>query len=201
VIPGIFMEGAAAQAAFPGGNLTYTLVYRNGSASAETNVVLCFNTPWNTTFQSLNAPGLAPVAPQVGTNGAVTCTLSNLDAGESGSFTVTVNIDPGTTNASIVARDYYIYSDVETPLLGPKINTVLVNPIVLSGPTLCDDGGFSFCFTNVPGVSFTVWRSTNLSLPYNQWTAMDGVVENPPGNYTFTDAATNQQCFYCVCSP
>jgi hypothetical protein len=200
-IPGIFMEGAAAQAAIPGGNLTYTLVYRNGSASLESNVVLCFNTPQNTTFQSLNAPGLAAVLPQVGAPGAVSCTLTNLDAGDSGSFTVTVNIDPGTTNAAIVARDYYICSDVETPLLGPKINTVLVNPIVLSGPTLCGDGGFSFCFTNVPGVSFTVWSTTNVSLPFAQWTAMGGVVENPPGNYTFTDMATKQQCFYCVCSP
>jgi hypothetical protein len=210
-IPGIFMEGAAPSATMAGGNLTYTLVYRNGSAAAEDGVVLCFNTPANTTFQSLNAPGLEAAAPEAGMPGTVLCTLSNLDAGASGSFTVTVNVNSDATNLdinpdatnTIMARDYYIYSNVETPLLGPKISTSLVNlnPIFLSSPTLCNEGGFSFCFTNVPGASFTVLGTTDVSLPLCQWTALGCVVENPAGTYTFWDQATNRECFYSVCSP
>jgi hypothetical protein len=202
IIPGIFVTGAAAPAAIPGDNLAYTLTYRNGSASAETGVVLCFDTPQDTTFQSLNAPGLAAVPPLVGMPGTVICTLTNLDSGACGAFTVTVNINPGATGA-ITARDYYIYSDVETPLLGPKVSTVLVNlnPILLSAPVLSGNGSFSFSFTNLPGACFTVLRTTDLSLPFSRWTAAGAAVENPAGNYTFTDQATNQECFYGVCSP
>jgi hypothetical protein len=43
--------------------------------------------------------------------------------------------------------------------------------------------------------------TTDLSLPLGQWTASGAVVENPAGTYTFTDEATNRECFYCVCSP
>jgi hypothetical protein len=199
LIPGIFVTGTAAQAALAGGNLTYTLAYRNGSASAEAGVVLCFNTPLNTTFQSLDAPGLAASPPQVGMPGMVSCTLTNLAPGASGSLTVTVNINPGTTG-TITARNYYIYSNIEPPLLGPKLSTLLVNlnPILLSAPTLSVDGSFSFGFTNAPGVCFTVLSTTNLSLPLSQWTVSGGVVENPAGNYTFTDNATKQEYFYCV---
>jgi hypothetical protein len=202
LIPGIFITGAAAPMALAGSNLTYTLTYRNGSASAETGVVLCFNTPQNTTFQSLNAPGLAAVPPEVGMSGTVSCALTNLPPGASGSFTVTVNINPGTTG-TIIARNYYIYSDVETPLLGPKLSTLLlnVNPILITGPTLSGDGTFSFTFTNVPGSSFTVLCATNLSLPVGQWTPAGGVVENPAGTYTFTDDGADGERFYCVSSP
>jgi hypothetical protein len=201
-IPGINVAGAAAQAALAGDNLTYTLVYRNGSPSAEAGVGLCFNTPQNTTFQSVNAPGLVAIPPQVGMPGAVLCTLTNLASGASGSLTVTVNINPGTTG-TITARNYYIYSNVETPLIGPKVSTLLVNlnPILLSGPTLSSNGSLSFSFTNVPGLHFTVLSTTNVSLPLSQWTALGSVVENPAGNYTFTGNATSQERFYCVRSP
>jgi uncharacterized repeat protein (TIGR01451 family) len=202
VIPGIYVTGTASQAAIAGDNLTYTFVYRNESASAETGVVLCFNTPQNTTFQSLNAPGLAAISPQAGTPGTVSCTLSNLAAGASGSFTVTVNVNPGTTGA-ITARNYYIYSNVETPLIGTRIITVLgnLNPIFLSGPTLTGNGKFSFSFTNVPGAFFTALRTTNVSLPFSRWSVLEGVVENPAGTYTFTDNASNREYFYSVRSP
>jgi hypothetical protein len=199
-IDGIYMTGATAQAAMSGGNLAYKLTYRNGSPSAETGVVLCFNTPRNTTFQSLDAPGLAAVPPQVGTSGLVLCTLTNLEAGASGSFSVTVNINPGTIGA-ITARNYYIYSDLETPLLGPRLSTVVLNPILLCGPAVSGDGGLLFTFTNVPGTCFTVVSTTNVSLPFSQWAVLGGAVENTPGNYSFTDTVTNQERFYGVRSP
>jgi hypothetical protein len=201
-IPGIFVEATAAPTADAGTNLTYTLTYRNGSASTESGVVLSFNTPQNTTFQSLDAPGLEAFPPQVGLPGMVLCTLTELAPGASGSFTVTVNINAG-TSGTITARDYSIYSNEETPLLGPKVCTLLpnFNTLLLTGPTLSGDGSFSFTFTNVPGTGFSVWSTTNLSLPFSQWTAAGAPVENPAGIYTFTDSATNQDCFYGVSSP
>jgi hypothetical protein len=199
LIPGIFMTGAAPPAAVAGGNLTYMLTYRNGCSNSEDGVVLSFNTPQNTTFQSVDAPGLVVSPPEVGTAGLVSCALTNLGSGESGNFAVTVNVDPGTSNA-IVCRDYYIYSNEETPLIGPKLSTAIVNlsPIQLSGPALSTNGSFCFCFTNVPGVDFTVLCATNVSLPFNQWTPMGGVVENPAGFYTFSDEASKHESFYAV---
>jgi hypothetical protein len=60
-------------------------------------------------------------------------------------------------------------------------------PIVLSNPTLLPDGSFQFDFTNIPGMGFSVFRSTNLSLPLTNWTTLGPVTENPPGQYRFID--------------
>jgi hypothetical protein len=69
-------------------------------------------------------------------------------------------------------------------------------------------GGFGFSFTNVPNASssFTVWVSTDLTLPCSDWTPMGHPVETSEDSYSlyqFTDpqAMTNAQRFYRVTSP
>jgi PQQ enzyme repeat len=59
--------------------------------------------------------------------------------------------------------------------------------IVLSNPTLLQDGSFQFDFTNIPGMGFTVFRSTDLSLPLTNWTLLGPMTENPPGQFRFID--------------
>jgi outer membrane protein assembly factor BamB len=59
--------------------------------------------------------------------------------------------------------------------------------IVLSNPTLLPDGSFQFDFTNIPGMGFSVFRSTNLSLPLTNWTLLGPMTENPPGQFRFID--------------
>jgi PQQ enzyme repeat len=59
--------------------------------------------------------------------------------------------------------------------------------IVLSNPTLLPDGSFQFDFTNIPGMGFSVFRSTNLSLPLTNWSLLGPVTENPPGQFRFID--------------
>jgi hypothetical protein len=65
--------------------------------------------------------------------------------------------------------------------------------------------GFTFSFTNgVTGASgsFTVWGTTNVALPFNQWDNLGHPTETPPGTYNFTDSnATNSGGFYRVTSP
>jgi hypothetical protein len=64
--------------------------------------------------------------------------------------------------------------------------------------------GFTFSFTSTPGESgsFTVWGTTNIALPFNQWNDLGHPVETPPGTYNFTDpTATNSGGFYRVTSP
>jgi hypothetical protein len=63
--------------------------------------------------------------------------------------------------------------------------------------------GLDFSFTNTPDASFTVWSTTNLTLPFGQWQNLGPPTETPPGTYQFNDPqATNfPQCFYRVTSP
>jgi hypothetical protein len=75
--------------------------------------------------------------------------------------------------------------------------------IVLSNPTLLPDGSFQFDFTNIPGMGFTVFRSTDLSLPLTNWTLLGPMSENPPGQFRFIDppAALDGPRLYRVRSP
>ncbi len=67
------------------------------------------------------------------------------------------------------------------------------------------NGSVSFTLTNYSDMSFTVLASTNLALPFNQWSNLGTAVESPlgSGQYPFTDLpATNySRRFYSVTSP
>jgi len=78
-----------------------------------------------------------------------------------------------------VATDRRIYA-FSVPVTQPVI--------VLSNPTLLPDGSFQFDFTNIPGMGFSVFRSTNLSSPLSNWTLLGPVTEEPPGQFRFIDA-------------
>ena len=71
--------------------------------------------------------------------------------------------------------------------------------------TRLGNGSVSFTLTNYSDMSFTVLASTNLALPFNQWSNLGTSVESPPGSgqYPFTDTqATNySQRYYGVASP
>jgi hypothetical protein len=84
--------------------------------------------------------------------------------------------------------------------------TVLVTPPILKGTSL--QTGFQVSFTNVPsaGADLTIWSTTNLALPFNQWQSLGHPAETPNGSYSlyqFLDSgATNKsQRFYRVTSP
>jgi hypothetical protein len=81
--------------------------------------------------------------------------------------------------------------------------TVPVAPIILSQLNLLPGGAFQFGFTNVPGVSFTAYGSTNLALAFTNWNRLGNVTEILPGQFQFTDllGAANQERLYRVTSP
>jgi hypothetical protein len=64
-------------------------------------------------------------------------------------------------------------------------------------------GAFHLQFTNLTGLSFTVWASTDPALPLSSWTMLGAASEAPPGEYQFTDpqTTTNAIRFYRVSSP
>jgi hypothetical protein len=69
----------------------------------------------------------------------------------------------------------------------------------LTSPTLTN-GSFQFSFTNTPGALFSVFASTNMTLPLDNWTVLGGVTEPSPGHFQFIDpaAATGLQRFYRI---
>lgn len=79
--------------------------------------------------------------------------------------------------------------------------TVPVPPIVLTNPVVLADGTFQFNFTNIPGLSFTVRGTTNLALPFTNWTLLGNATEISPGQFQFTNASGAPQQFYRVTTP
>jgi hypothetical protein len=93
------------------------------------------------------------------------------------------------------------------------VQTDSIRPAVPTPPQLVEfafapGSGLSFNFTDIPGASFTVHASTNVALPFSNWTVLGAPVETPEGSYSlyqFTDPqATNGSVvsrFYRVSSP
>lgn len=86
--------------------------------------------------------------------------------------------------------------------VGTNFRTVVVASL-LTNVTRIDSGSFRFSFTNLPGKSFTVFASTNIALPFDQWANLGPVIEGPAGQYQFTDPAAlnSPRRFYVVRSP
>lgn len=61
---------------------------------------------------------------------------------------------------------------------------------------------FQIAFTSAANADFTVLTSTNLAMPFSNWTTLGNVTEISSGQYLFTDSsATNHAQFYRVVSP
>jgi hypothetical protein len=121
------------------------------------------------------------------------------------------------TDTSVVNGTKYYYVVVSGNNLGAayassEVNATPVGTAVPSAPKLGGitfagggGGGCGFCFTNVPGASFYVYASVDLTQPFTNWTKVGTVSEVPYGAYSqyqFTDpqATTNVQRFYRVSS-
>ena len=79
------------------------------------------------------------------------------------------------------------------------------NPPVLRGLVRLANGTFQFSFTNLTGAGFTVFATTNVALPFNQWSTLGPAQESPAGSgqFQFSDpqAANNPRRYYRVKSP
>jgi hypothetical protein len=94
--------------------------------------------------------------------------------------------------------------------LAPDIGAVegvynTAGPGKLKNVTRLGNGSVSFTLTNYSDMSFTVLASTNVALPFSQWSNLGTTVESPPGSgqYPFIDTqATNySRRYYGVASP
>ncbi|HEX4350216.1 MAG TPA: hemoblobin-interacting domain-containing protein, partial [Verrucomicrobiae bacterium] len=74
----------------------------------------------------------------------------------------------------------------------------------LLGGANAGSGKFSFAFTNITGLSFSVLATNNVTAPVSTWPVVGTVIESPTGSgkYSFTNsAATNSQLFYILRQP
>jgi hypothetical protein len=65
------------------------------------------------------------------------------------------------------------------------------------------NGAFQFEFTSTSGWAWSAYFTTNLSVPFSNWTFLSTLTNSPSGHFQFTDSqATNAgQRFYRVRSP
>jgi hypothetical protein len=104
-----------------------------------------------------------------------------------------------TGKAQGIGIDNFSFAATATPIY--TINMLNDTTLTNGGP----NAGLTAGFVAAPGVtsSFTVWSTTNLTLPFGQWQDIGHPTESPLGPYSFTDpsATTNPQQFYQVTSP
>jgi hypothetical protein len=102
-------------------------------------------------------------------------------------------------NTGIVARGrIYIANDSRVYAF-----TVPVASIVLTNLEVSANGTFQFGFTNNPGMTFSVFATTDVSLPFSNWSRLGTAEEISPGQFRFVDPqpATAPQRFYRVTAP
>src|SRR5205823_6182767 len=98
------ITAAATPDSVPQGQLlAFTFTVTNNGRIAATNVILATETPSQTTFQSMTAPGgWTTQTPSPGGTGIITASIPSIDAGTSAVFTVMVRVSPTATVASTI---------------------------------------------------------------------------------------------------
>ena len=140
------------------------------------------------------APDLAPL----GNYGGPTPTMPPLPGSPA--------IDGGNDAASLFATDQRGYprqTGAHVDIGAVEVQIASLPPALRN--TRVAGGALQFGFTNLIGGSFSVFASTNLALPLNQWSNLGTAVEAPPGSgdFQFTDpqATKSPRRFYRVRSP
>jgi PQQ enzyme repeat len=105
-------------------------------------------------------------------------------------------------NTAIAARGR-IYVANDNTVYAFKLPGQSVTSITLTNLTALPDGGIQFSFVSLPGALFNVFSTTNLMIPFADWTWLGEPMELSPGQFQFIDAATANQPerYYRVRSP
>jgi hypothetical protein len=85
-----------------------------------------------------------------------------------------------------------------------KPQVVTLAPVSITGAAKPGNGPFEFTFTGPPGGNYLVFATTDLGLPFSDWTPLGSAVESPPGSgqYRFIDSQIDMgQRFYRVTYP
>jgi len=195
--PGVSSQGGGINNSGYGFFLSNSIVCLNTASSSPniSGVVTPFSSPNNLVDTN-------PLLAVLGNYGGPTPTLPPLP----GSPALNAGSDAAAANFSTDQRGngFLRLVGAHVDIGAVEMQIVLAgSPPVLTGLTKLPNGSFQFNFSNTPGASLTVWGSTNVALPFAQWSNLGAPVESPAGTFQFTDpqAANNAQRFYRVTSP
>jgi len=99
-------------------------------------------------------------------------------------------------------RGYVYFGQDSRPNQVVKVQLARDVPSITS--TAVQSGGtFQVKFSHTPYVTSTAWMSTDLTLPFANWTSLGATTEVTPGQYQFTDpqAGNDARRFYFISSP
>jgi len=110
----------------PGNNITYTQTVTNNGPQDAVNATFVEAVPGNTTFQSLViAPGWSCTMPAVGSAGNISCTNPDVPNAAVGTFTLVVQVIPGTVNGTQILDTASVSSGTNDPNLANNTASVL----------------------------------------------------------------------------
>jgi hypothetical protein len=120
-----------------------------------------------------------------------------------GSVAIDAGSDAAAAGITTDQRGYPRLSGVHVDIGAVEVQIASTPPAL--GNAQVSGGMFGFNFTSLAGGSFTVFASTNLAAPFNQWLNLGVAIENPVGSGQFefsdTNIADQPQLFYKVRSP
>jgi len=208
------LHAPASQPSAPNGVYAYgsgSAFPTNGYEDANYWVDVLFDPPAPTLTLLTVAP--SPATNLVGTTCCFTATGTYSDGSAQDVTLAATWISSAPSVASMVSNNLAAALAAGTTLISAQLGSVsnvaqlvVQDPVTapqLISPTLTGSGGFQFSFTNAPHAGFTVWSTTNLLLPFSQWSNRAAPVEISPGLYQFFDPQTTNspQQFYQLSHP
>jgi uncharacterized repeat protein (TIGR01451 family) len=109
-------QTASAPVVAAGANVVYTIVVTNNGPNLSQNVVFYENIPANTTFQSIGTvpAGWACTTPAVGGTTPINCSIASLASAGTATFTVTLQVNAGTTAETVIQNVTSVTSNTTT---------------------------------------------------------------------------------------
>ncbi|MGA6959434.1 MAG: hypothetical protein WBY38_08500, partial [Candidatus Acidiferrales bacterium] len=110
----------------PGNTITYTQAVTNNGPLDATNATFIEAIPGNTTFQSLTvAAGWMCTTPAVGSTGNISCSNPDVANAATGTFTLVVQVVPGTVSGTQITDTASVSSGANDPNLANNTATVV----------------------------------------------------------------------------
>ena len=196
VLPNLVVSasGPASIVLGPNSTITYTYTYTNNTGVATNNSTVNAVLPMtgnslNTTFNAVNPNGGTCTNPGVGNAGTVSCNFGTLQPGQTGTFTITVNVPaaasttspfnvvnhgnysiqatgvPALTGPLVVTNVYAVGVDLNLTKTGAGTGTVSSSPAGINCGTACSTA----TMTVPPNTPITLTASPTAGHTFTGW--------------------------------
>src|SRR6185503_1372664 len=182
-----------------GSNITYTINFTNNGPSDAQAVTVTDATPANTTFVSAvvtTGSGWSTTAPAVGGTGNVVVSKATVAAGETAVFTVVLNVNASTPNATVITNNAVGASTTTDPTPANNTGTATTTVIALAdiAVTKTDSPDPVFAGNNI---TYTINFVNNGPATANTVTVTDAT----PANTTFVSAVVTTGTGWGIVAP